>query len=160
MKSKTRIKSYHPGRIKSLVKIIGVIVISLLLGFVIAYFGKDLSYIEESFITVSLTLFGFNLTSVVFICGAIQNIKVTDNAQISVLLKEIAESLGTILCAILVAIGLDFLVSIIVCPDFLNMVLRTVKYGALLFSLFSQLDVIKAFLKIVKSMYKKEENQN
>lgn len=158
MKCKTVIKTYSPGRIKSIVKIIVLIAFSLLLGFAIAFFGKNKSYVEESFITISLTLLGFDLTSVVFMCGAIQNIKASDE-QISALLNEIAEDLGGILCAVLISIGLDFLASIIQNSCIVNLALRTLKFASLSFSLGLQLDVIKAFLRIVKikSSIKSEE---
>ena len=158
MKGKTKIKTYNQGNAKSIIRTIGYVTLSLLIGFAIAYFGKGTSYIEESFITISLTLFGFDLTSVIFMCGTIQHIKVADNARINVLLKEIAESLGFMLGAILLAIILDFLTSVIHCPQVLCLVIKTLKYGSLCCSLISQLDIISAFLRIVKVMPEKRSD--
>lgn len=152
MKRNTKIKTYNQGKAKHTIRTVGFISLSLLIGFAIAYFGKGISYIEESFITISLTLFGFDLTSVIFMCGIIQHMKASDNAQISVLLKEIAESLSFMLCALLVAIVLDFLTSIIQGPSFLILAFNTLRYGSLCCSLIAQLDIISAFLRIVKSM--------
>ena len=123
-------------------------VASLGCGFLVAYFGNDLSFIESDMITAIITLFGFSLTSTVFIC---QFIKHKEDNNVDNLINALAKNL--ILTFILVSFSLLF--------DFLSgfggenvfpLIMLSLKYSVLLYAFLIQIDILLAFITIIKKL--------
>ena len=75
MKNKTTIKirkSFSPREKANIALTIIFSLLSLGLGFVIAFWGKGDSFIETDLITAIITLFGFGLTATVFVYQAFE----------------------------------------------------------------------------------------
>jgi len=134
--------------IKKVVLEIIFIIASLGCGFLVAYFGNGLSFVESDMITAVITLFGFSLTSTVFIC---QFIKHKENNNVDKLINALAKNL--ILTFILVSSSLVF--------DFLSgfggenvfpLIMLSLKYSVLIYAFLIQIDILLAFITIIKKL--------
>lgn len=150
MNKETRIKTIDLCKRKNTIAVVLFVLLSVIGGFLIAFFGRGDSFVEESFTTCSLTLFGFDLTSVVFVYGVLQRYSTAESERIAVLLKKIASSIRLILVLILCSIASDFIASIFKDCYVINIVINCIKYSLLLYSLICQIDVINTFLILVK----------
>lgn len=150
MKNKTIIiakKYYSPHAIIALIKLIGFILLSLLFGFAIAFWGKGNSFIETYLITAIITLFGFGLTATVFVCQALEKFNSPNTIDV---ITRISKTLRLTLCLIVASLFFDFLASIII-SKVLTFILDGLKYAVLIFSLICQFDILNAFIIIISS---------
>ena len=121
--------------------------LSLFLGFVIAFWGKGVSFIETDIITAIITLFGFGLTATVFVYQAFEksNSKETKNV-----IKALSKTLLLTLCLVIASLGFDFFASLIL-EKVWNIILESLKYAALIYSLICQFDILNSFIVIITS---------
>ena len=152
MKNKTIIKERSVKSFKKIIIPVIFALLSLSAGFAIAFWGKGQSYIENSLITALVTLLGFGITSTVFLYQAFKN---NETEKTKRLIHAIVSNLLLALALIGVAIVFDFLVSL----DFAeaaNIVLKSLKYGAMIYASICQVDILIAFIKIVKGYREKK----
>ena len=150
MKSKTTIKvknTRNGKRTLNIIIIIVSVVLSLGLGFLIAYGGQGESYVETSLITAIITLFGFGLTSTVFVCQAFKD---KDNEKIKRVIHALSNTLLLTLALIITSIILDFIGSLDFCETLL-IIVKSLKYASLIYAFICQIDILLSFLIIVKN---------
>ncbi|MPN27954.1 hypothetical protein SDC9_175388 [bioreactor metagenome] len=77
MKKNTIIKTKKALEKRYIILLRVCITLSIGIGFIIAFWGNNNSFIEDShaFIATVIALFGFSLTSVIFISQSLENIK-------------------------------------------------------------------------------------
>ena len=149
MKNNIDIKIKKTIDIKTIKKIILEIIfilVSLGGGFLIAYFGKDESFLENEMITAIITLFGFSVTSTVFIY---QSLKQKENPSVNNLIKALAKNL--LLTFILIGVSLVF--DFMSCFDWENVIpiiVETLKFATLIYAFLIQIDILMAFIIIIK----------
>ena len=150
MKNKTIIKeknSIDVKKIKHIVLIISFELLSLGLGFLIAFFGKGESYIEASLFVAIITLFGFGLTSTVFVYQAFKD---KESEKVKKVIHRLANTLLLTFILIIVALILDFIGSLEF-PKAAIIAIQSLKYAFLIYALICQIDILRAFLIIVKN---------
>lgn len=145
MKNNTQIKGKDLYSRKNIILSIVFVVISLLLGVIISELGKGTSYIETELFTAIITLFGFGLTATVFIYQAFDE----KDGKISNVLAALTSTLKLTLILIVAAICLDFIASLVVAQNAL-LIISTMKYAALIYSLICQFDILNAFVILIK----------
>ncbi len=149
MKNNINIKIKRAIDIKMVKKIIleiSFILASLGGGFLIAYFGKGESFLENEMITAIITLFGFSVTSTVFICQAL---KQKENQGVNNLIKALAKNL--LLTFILIAISLVFdFMSVFDWGKVIPLIIKTFKFSTLIYAFLIQIDILMAFIIIIK----------
>lgn len=149
MKNKTIIKEKkHLSRQekKNIVLTILFLIISLGLGFIIAFFGKETSYIENELITAIITLFGFGLTATVFVYQTFEE----KNLESNNIIKALSRTLLLIFCLIVASLILDFFVALINYEVF-SVIIVSLKYATLIYSLICQFDILNSFIIIINS---------
>ena len=157
MNNKTIIKEKKNFSSSEIINVILAIVFSILslgIGFVIAYFGKGESYVETELINAIITLFGFGLTATVFVYQALENKRNKDTVKV---IKSISTTLIFTLCLIVCSLVFDFALDLIT-SEKLNLVVETLKYATMVYSVICQFDILISFIVIIKSD-KKEENK-
>lgn len=120
-------------------------VLSLVIGFLIAELGNGESYVETELITAIITLFGFSLTATVFVYQAFENSQSNDAMNV---IKAISKTLLLTLCLVIVALVLDFIISIIESVGWCWF-LGGLKYAALVYSAICQFDILNSFIVII-----------
>lgn len=146
MKNETIVKERSVKSLKRIVLPIIFALLSLSAGFAIAFWGKEQSYIENNLITALITLFGFGITSTIFLYQAF---KKEEMERAKKLIHAIVNNLILTLTLLGSAILFDFLASL----DFAevaSVVLNSLKYGAMIYASICQVDILLAFIKIVK----------
>lgn len=147
MKTKTIIKSkkcfFSRGKVNMVLTAIFSIV-CLGLGFIIAFFGKGVSFIETELIIAIITLFGFGLTATVFVYQAFEK---SDSKDTRNLIVALSKTLLLTLCLIVASLFFDFLTSLIM-AEVWNVILGSLKYAALMYSLICQFDILTSFIII------------
>ena len=146
MKNKTIIKERSVKSFKKIIIPVIFALLSLSAGFAIAFWGKGQSYIENSLITALVTLLGFGITSTVFLYQAFKN---NETEKTKRLIHAIVSNLLLALALIGVAIVFDF-------SEAANIVLKSLKYGAMIYASICQVDILIAFIKIVKGYREKK----
>lgn len=120
-------------------------ILSLGIGFFIAFFGKGKSYIETELITAIITLFGFGLTATVFVY---QSFEKKNSDYTTNVIKALSKTLYLTLCLIMTSLIFDFVVSVINSKTW-SVVLESVQYATLIYSAICQFDVLNAFIIII-----------
>ena len=131
-------------------------VISLGIGFVIAFYGKGNSYIETELITAIITLFGFGLTATVFVYQAFE--KSNSNEKKNVICA-LSKTLLLTLCLVVGSLMLDFVVSIVTLKV-VKIILSTLMYASLVYSTICQFDILNSFVIIITNGKKIDENKD
>lgn len=150
MKNETIIKeknTINKRKIFHIILIIFCALGSLGFGFLIAFFGKGESYIESSIITAIITLFGFGLTSTVFVYQAFKD---KDVDKVKKVIDALSNTLFLTFILIIASLILDFIGSL----DFSQAVVITIqsfKYALLIYAFICQIDILISFLIIVKN---------
>lgn len=150
MKNKTIISEKHIMSRKKLFHIFLAIFCSLLsiaTGFLISYFGLGNSYIETGMITAVITLFGFGLSSTVFVYQAF---KEKEDVQVRNVIKSLTNTLLLIFILILVAVLFDFICSLDI-NNIAIIVFNTIKFAALIYALICQIDILLCFIIIIRN---------
>lgn len=159
MKNKTIVKekkSFSLRNKKNLLLSILFSVISLGIGFIIAFYGGGDSYIETDLIKAIITLFGFGLTATVFIYQAFE--KSNSNEKKNVI-HALSKTLLLTLCLIVVSLILDFAVSI-VAMEVVKVILSTLLYASLIYSIICQFDILNSFVVIITNGKKTDKNKD
>lgn len=155
MKNKTIIKnkkSFSRREKSNIVLTVIFSLISLGLGFIVAFWGNGNSFVETDLITAIITLFGFGLTATVFVCQAFEkNTKETKN-----IITSLSKTLLLTLCLVIVTLILDFIASLIT-AEVWNVIIETLKYAALIYSLICQFDILSCFIVIISN--KKDDSK-
>lgn len=155
MKNKTIIKNKKSFSRREKANIVLTVIFSLIslgLGFVVAFWGNGNSFVETDLITAIITLFGFGLTATVFVCQAFEkNTKETKN-----IITSLSKTLLLTLCLVIVTLILDFIVSLIT-AEVWNVIIETLKYAALIYSLICQFDILNCFIVIISN--KKDDSK-
>lgn len=138
-------KSFSSSEIINIILTIVFSILSLGIGFVIAYFGKGKSYVETELISAIITLFGFGLTATVFVYQALENKQSKDTVKV---IKAISKTLILTLCLIVASLVFDFVLDLIT-SEKLNVVIETLKYAALVYSMICQFDILNSFIVII-----------
>ena len=149
-------KSFSLRNKKNLLLSILFSVISLGIGFIIAFYGEDDSYIETDLIKAIITLFGFGLTATVFIYQAFE--KSNSNEKKNVI-HALSKTLLLTLCLIVVSLILDFAVSI-VAMEVVKVILSTLLYASLIYSIICQFDILNSFVVIITNGKKTDKNKD
>lgn len=150
MKTKTIIKEKvqkTKKQNKNLFLTIVFTIISLGCGFLISYFGNGSSFVENNLITSIITLFGFGLTSTVFVYQAF---KEKESDKTIAVIKSLAKTLLLTFTLIIVALILDFIASISVSICF-TIIMNSLKYTSLIYAFICQIDILLSFIIIVKN---------
>lgn len=150
MKNDTIIKERNQIDSKKVKRIVLTIVFSLLslgLGFLIAFFGKGNSYVESSLFTAIITLFGFGLTSTVFVY---QSFKDKEAEKVKKVIRALANTLLLTFILIIMSLILDFIGSLEL-PEAAIIAIQSLKYAALIYAFICQIDILLSFLVIVKN---------
>ena len=159
MKNKTIVKekkSFSLRDKRNLLLSILFSVISLGIGFVIAFYGKGNSYIETELITAIITLFGFGLTATVFVYQAFE--KSNSNEKKNVICA-LSKTLLLTLCLVVGSLILDFAVSIVTLKV-VKIILSTLMYASLVYSTICQFDILNSFVIIITNGKKIDENKD
>lgn len=147
MKDETIIKEKKAIDIKKILRILVFVLVSLGLGFLIAFFGKGESYVESSLFTAIITLFGFGLTSTVFVYQAF---KEKESKKIKKVINALSDTLLLTFILIVVSLILDFIGSLDF-PKAVIITIQSLKYASLIYAFICQIDILLAFLIIVKN---------
>lgn len=150
MKNDTIIKERNHIDSKKVKQVVLTIVFSLLslgLGFLIAFFGKGNSYVESSLLTAIITLFGFGLTSTVFVY---QSFKDKETEKVKKVIHSLANTLLLTFILIIVSLLLDFIGNLEL-PEVAIIILQSLKYATLIYAFICQIDILLSFLVIVKN---------
>ena len=131
-------------------------VVSLGIGFIVAFYGKGNSYIETELITAIITLFGFGLSATVFVYQAFE--KSNSNEKKSVICA-LSKTLLLTLCLVVVSLILDFAVSIVMIKA-VKVILSTLMYASLVYSIICQFDILNSFVVIITNGKKTDENKD
>lgn len=131
-------------------------ILSLGLGFVIAYFGKDVSFIETELITAIITLFGFGLTATVFVYQAFENSRSNDTMRV---IKALSKTLLLTLCLVVVALVTDFIAST-VASEVWSLIFESLKYAVLVYSAICQFDILNSFIVIITKSKKDDSKKD
>ena len=159
MKNETIIKSKKGYSSREKANIALTIIFSLLslgLGFVIAFFGKDVSFIENDLITAIITLFGFGLTATVFVYQAFEK---STSKETKNVITALSKTLLLTLCLVIASLIFDFLASLIT-AEVWNVILESLKYAALIYSLICQFDILNSFIVIITSGKKDDSEKD
>lgn len=127
-------------------------IVSMGIGFLIAYFGKGSSYVETELITAIITLFGFGLTATVFVYQAFEKSQSKDTIDV---IKALSKTLLLTLCLVMSSLVLDFLVSVITLK-ILNLILESLMYATLVYSAICQFDILNSFIVIITRSKRKD----
>ena len=145
---------------KKIIWSIVFVVLSLSFGFLIAKFGKGISYIENNAILYLITFFGFSLTATVFIYQSLdKDIEDSKHDKAMVLIKSLSNSLVLTLILIVGAIVFDFGISQIDVKktELTNLLifLSTIKYAMIIYAIICQFDILIAFVVIMRNHKRK-----
>ena len=155
MKNKTVIKEKKHFSLREKTNIFLTIlfsIVSLGIGFLIAYFGKGSSYVETELITAIITLFGFGLTATVFVYQAFEKSQSNDTMDV---IKALSRTLILTLCLVMASLVLNFFVSVITL-EVLNLILESVMYATLVYSAICQFDILNSFIVIITQSRRKD----
>ena len=159
MKNKTIVKekkSFSLRDKRNLLLSILFSVISLGIGFIIAFYGKGNSYIETELITAIITLFGFGLTATVFVYQAFE--KSNSNEKKNVICA-LSKTLLLTLCLVVGSLILDFAASIVTLKV-VKIILSTLMYASMVYSTICQFDILNSFVIIITTGKKIDENKD
>ena len=159
MKIKTIIKerrSLSSSEKKNIFLTILFSILSLGMGFLIAFFGKGDSYVETELITAIITLFGFGLTATVFVYQAFGNSPSDDTMQV---IKALSKTLLLTLCLVAAALVLDFIISTVT-SDVWRLIVESLKNATLVYSGICQFDILNSFIVIITKRKKDDSNKN
>lgn len=159
MKNKTIIKerrSLSSSEKKNIFLTILFSILSLGMGFLIAFFGKGDSYVETELITAIITLFGFGLTATVFVYQAFGNSPSDDTMQV---IKALSKTLLLTLSLVAAALVLDFIISTVT-SDVWCLIVESLKYATLVYSGICQFDILNSFIVIITKRKKDDSNKN
>lgn len=159
MKNKTIIKnkkSFSFREKKNIFFTCIITLISLGLGFVIAFFGKGVSFVEKDLITAIITLFGFGLTATVFVCQAFEKNTTKETRNV---ITALSKTLLLILCLVIAALVFDFIVDLITSAPW-NLFFGSLKYATLIYSLICQFDILNSFFVLIKSGKNDDNGKN
>lgn len=130
--------------IKNILLSIFFLIISVVGGFLISFYGTGESFIEKELITALITLFGFGLTSTVFIYQTLQN---RNSEKIEKIINSLIKTLLLTFGLIIISFIFDFLASVNVYQILMN----TFKYASLIYAFICQLDILISFAIIIKN---------
>ena len=130
--------------IKNILLSIFFLIISVVGGFLISFYGTGESFIEKELITALITLFGFGLTSTVFIYQTLQN---RNSEKVEKIINSLIKTLLLTFGLIIISFIFDFLASVNVCQILMN----TFKYASLIYVFICQLDILISFAIIIKN---------
>lgn len=139
-----------------------LILLSLILGFCIVYYGKDVSFIEDTtaFFSVIITLFGLGLTSAIFVSQTLDNAKFNQEKtkKANNLKSSLAKSLALMAILILVGVVLEFILTLITTNkyNFTN-IIETLMYASFVYCIILQIDITGCFVNIMKLKQDKEK---
>ena len=159
MKNKTIVKEKKKLSLrdkKNLLLSILFSIVSLGIGFVIAFYGKDNSYIETELITAIITLFGFGLTATVFVYQAFEKSNSDEKKNV---ICALSKTLLLTLCLVVASLILDFAVSIETI-NVVNVILSTMMYASLVYSIICQFDILNSFVVIITNARKADKNKD
>lgn len=159
MKNKTIVKEKKKLSLrdkKNLLLSILFSIVSLGIGFVIAFYGKDNSYIETELITAIITLFGFGLTATVFVYQAFEKSNSDEKKNV---ICALSKTLLLTLCLVVASLILDFAVSIVTI-NVVKVILSTVMYASLVYSIICQFDILNSFVVIITNARKADKNKD
>lgn len=151
MKNNVEVKTKRIIDRRLILKIIveaSFIIISMGAGFLVAYFGNGASYLENEMITAIITLLGFSLTSTVFICQLLKN---REDSKVDNVIKALAKNLIVTFILVLISLLFDFL-SNTGNENIFALVMLSLKYSALIYAFLIQMDILFAFITIVKKI--------
>ena len=129
---------------------------SLGIGFVSAFYGKDNSYIETELITAIITLFGFGLTATVFVYQAFEKSNSDEKKNV---ICALSKTLLLTLCLVVASLILDFAVSIVTI-NVVKVILSTMMYASLVYSIICQFDILNSFVVIITNARKADKNKD
>ncbi len=148
MKTKTKEKSIKSKEQKIRIGLSIIFsIISLGLGIIIAYFGYGESYIEKELITAIIALFGFGLSSTVFIYQAFKD---KESKDIDKVIKAMANTLSLTFYLIIGALIFDFLSGVDL-SNKIKLIFKSLKYATLVYSMIGQIDILRSFVIIIKN---------
>lgn len=159
MKNKTIVKEKKKLSLrdkKNLLLSILFSIVSLGIGFVIAFYGKDNSYIETELITAIITLFGFGLTATVFVYQAFEKSNSDEKKNV---ICALSKTLLLTLCLVVASLILDFAVSIVTI-NVVKVILSTMMYASLVYSIICQFDILNSFVVIITNARKADKNKD
>ena len=159
MKNKTTIKirkSFSPREKANIALTIIFSLLSLGLGFVIAFWGKGDSFIETDLITAIITLFGFGLTATVFVYQAFEKSTTKETKNV---ITALSKTLLLTLCLVIASLIFDFITSLITAEAW-NVVCGSSKYATLIYSLICQFDILNSFIVIITSGKKDDSEKD
>lgn len=132
--------------------------LSLGLGFLVAFFGKGKSYIENELITAIITLFGFGLTATVFVYQAFEKKQSTEKTNN--MIKALSKTLHLTLWLIVSSLVFDFIADSLTSEaNIIIIIAKTLKYSSLIYSIICQFDILNSFTIIINKN-KKDDNEN
>ena len=150
MKNKTIVKekkSLSLRKKRNLLLSILFSVLSLGIGFTIAFYGKGNSYIETELITAIITLFGY------------QAFEKSNSNEKKSIICALSKTLLLTLCLVVVSLILDFAVSIVTI-NVVKVILSTLMYAALVYSIICQFDILNSFVIIITNGKKSDRNKD
>ena len=159
MKNKTIVKEKKKLSLrdkKNLLLSILFSIVRLGIGFVIAFYGKDNSYIETELITAIITLFGFGLTATVFVYQAFEKSNSDEKKNV---ICALSKTLLLTLCLVVASLILDFAVSIVTI-NVVKVILSTMMYASLVYSIICQFDILNSFVVIITNARKADKNKD
>lgn len=106
--------------------------------------------------TAIITLFGFGLTATVFVYQAFE--KSNSNEKKSIICA-LSKTLLLTLCLVVVSLILDFAVSIVTI-NVVKVILSTLMYAALVYSIICQFDILNSFVIIITNGKKSDRNKD
>lgn len=142
------IKRPSAHAVKTFILTIIFIIASIGLGFIIAYYGKGESFIETDFLNIIITLFGFGLTSTVFIYQTVKN---KESDQALHVIQSLTKTLVLIFALIIISILFDFIANSDVSEKAI-FVMNVFKNASLIYALICLADVFLSFITIIKAM--------
>lgn len=122
------------------------ILFSCSLGFLISFFGRGTSYIETGLITAIITLFGFGLTSTVFVYQAF---KESTNEQTKKVINALSKTLLLTLVLIILSLAFDFL-STLGWAKWVIITTKSIKNASLIYAWICQIDILISFITILR----------
>lgn len=144
VKTKNIITKRNPKRI---ILTIIFIFISLGVGAVVTIWGNNTSYIESNFMTAIITLFGFGLTSTVFIYQALEN---KQNVKTRKVIRALAGTLLLTFILIILSLIFDFIENT-VSNEVAAKVMKGLEIATLCYAFICLIDILCSFVVIIKN---------
>ena len=133
-----------------------LILLSLILGFCIVFFGNGNSFIEDTtaFFSAIITLFGLGLTSAIFVSQTLDNAKFNQakTNQANELKSSLAKSLALMAILILVGVVSEFILTLITTNKYnISTIIETLMYSSFVYCIILETDITGCFVNIIKA---------